>query len=427
MEVSEVLRRVLMKIGLSEKEMERMNSGISEFVGKLNKNIKKRKIKAEVFVGGSSGKGTVVKRKKQDIDIFVRFANFRDKISDSARKSKDFRQDKKISEQLGKILEGLNKKKIHGSRDYFKVKFRGLGFEVVPVLKISSPEQAKNITDLSYFHVSYINNKLKENRGLGGEIMLAKSFAYAQDCYGAESYIRGFSGYSLELLVINYGGFLKMIREMSKVNVKRKKLIIDLERHYKGKRVEEEMNESKLSSPVIFIDPTFKQRNVLAGLSYETFHKFQNSCKKFLYKPDEKFFFLQPVKKEKFNLILKARTGRQEGDIAGSKLWKFYNLTSKNLEKYFIVGKKEFDYDDKKSALLLFKTKQKKQIIIEGPPIVAVENVVKFKKKHKKVFVKKGKVYAKEKSVNIRKFLSDLKKKNKKIMRDMGITGLGID
>jgi len=401
--IKKILEKVLLKIKPSEKELEDMNKEIERFVKKLNERMKRKKIKAEVFVGSSSGKGTIVKRKKQDIDIFVRFE-----------------KDSEISKKLENLLRGMKKSKIKGSRDYFKVSFGKFNFEVVPVLKISKPKQAKNVTDLSYFHVSYVKKKIKDK--LEDEIRLAKAFCFANSVYGAESYIRGFSGYSLELLIIYYGSFLSMVKALSKIKAREKKLIIDLEKHYKNKEeIMMEMNEAKLSSPIIFIDPTFKERNVLAGLSYETFARFQEACEKFLKKPSEKFFFPQKINEKDFNLILKAKTNRQEGDIAGSKLYKFFKIIEEELENYFFIKKTKFEYNEGREAKFFFKIKKKKEIIIEGPPITSIENVVKFKKKHKKVFVRRGRICAKEKGISIRGFLSKFKKKNKDKMKDMGV------
>src|SRR3989338_5722887 len=158
MKIDKVLKGVLEKIKLDEKELGKMNSGIKEFVSELEKKIRKNRIKADVFVGGSSGKGTVVRRKTQDIDVFVRFKN-----------------EKEIS-KLEKIIPG-KKKKIHGSRDYFKSSYKKLNFEVVPVLKIKKPQEARNVTDLSYFHVSYIKSKM--NKTMSKEVLLAKAFCKA--------------------------------------------------------------------------------------------------------------------------------------------------------------------------------------------------------------------------------------------------------
>ena len=41
-------------------------------------------------------------------------------------------------------------------------------------------------------------------------------FCKVAGVYGAESYIQGFSGYVLELLVINYKGFKGVIRNVAK-------------------------------------------------------------------------------------------------------------------------------------------------------------------------------------------------------------------
>jgi len=409
MKIKEVLKKQVEKIKLNDKELREIDKKTDEFCGKLRKEIKKRKIKAEVFVGGSLAKKTILKRDKYDIDIFIRFDK---KYKDS-----------EISVLLGKVLKG---RKVHGSRDYYQIKIGKVLFEVIPVIKISKPENARNVTDLSYFHVSYIMKKINERKKLINEILLAKSFCHAQNCYGAESYIRGFSGYALELLVIYYKGFLFFFKAISKFKEKKKiKIVIDLEKHYKNKnQIMLELNESKLSSPVVFIDPTYKERNVLAGLSEDTVLRFKETCIGFLRKPSEKFFEKTKIKEKDYNLILKVKTNRQEGDIAGSKLFKFYKLLERELEKYFEIKKKDFEYDYKKTGTCYFNIKQRKEIIIPGPPITTIENVTKFRKKHKKVFKKNHRVYAREKSVNIKKFVSDFKNNNKIKMKNMGITGL---
>ena len=53
--------------------------------------------------------------------------------------------------------------------------------------------------------------KMKDKDVLLG-IRIAKAFCHANNSYGAESYINGFSGYALELLVYYYGSFLKFIK-----------------------------------------------------------------------------------------------------------------------------------------------------------------------------------------------------------------------
>jgi len=284
-----ILYEQLLKIKPAEKEQEELKNKTKDFIKKLEKSIKAKKIRADVFVGGSLAKGTIIKKEKYDIDIFVRF-------------SKEY-EDKEISGILDRVLgkAGLKAKKVHGSRDYFQVKRGKIIFEIIPTIKINKPEQARNVTDLSYFHVNYVKKNIKKRKKLAEDIMLAKSFTHSCGCYGAESYIQGFSGYALELLVIHYKGFLNFVKAVSKAD---KQIIIDPVRFYKNKQeILLEINESKLQSQIIFVDPTFKQRNALAALSAETFSKFQESCKKFLKNPSARFFEKLEINKKNFMIF----------------------------------------------------------------------------------------------------------------------------
>ena len=198
-----------------------------------------------------------------------------------------------------------------------------------------------------------------------------------------------------------------------------------------------DLNSSKLKSPIILIDPTYKQRNALAALSDETLEKFKKICGKFLKNPSIKTFEIKKTdlekikkdaKKKKFEFILlEAKTDKQEGDIAGSKLLKFYNHLNNETEKFFEIKNKGFNYNKKKSARYFFVVKSKGEILHDGPMINDIDNVKRFKKEHPKVFMKNHKVYAKEKiKFNIKKFIEDWKVKNKKKIREMSIKKLRV-
>ena len=406
----EILEKQLFVIKPTKKEQEDIKDKTKDFIRKLEKNIKKKKIEADVFVGGSLAKGTLIKKDKYDIDIFVRF-------------DKKY-QDNELSKILEKVISEKKAKRIHGSRDYFQIKKGKIIFEIVPSVKISMPEKARNVTDLSYFHVNYVKKQINKNKKLADDIMLAKSFTYSCGCYGAESYIQGFSGYALELLVIYYKGFLNFIKKTAEMKFP---LVLDPAKHYKNR--EEtllEINESKLQSPIVFVDPTFKQRNVLAALSEETFNKFKISCRDFLKNPSSRFFEKQEINEKNFNLIIEAKTNRQKGDIAGSKLRKFHGFISKELEKYFDIKKQEFSYDEKRNtARLYFSLKKKPKLITQGPYATDINNLIRFKKKHPKAIIKKGKAWSIEKNkITFQRFIKEFKIKNKKIIKEMGISGI---
>ena len=182
-----IFKDVLLRIKPSEEEFEEMNKLTNDFVNRIDKKIKELKIEVEIFIGGSFAKRTVIKKDHYDVDIFLRF---------------DKKYNNEVSELARKILAGMeNVSLIHGSRDYFKIKLKEDFFiELIPVIKVKKPEESLNITDLSYSHVKYINKNIKSEK-IRDEIMIAKAFCYANHCYGAESYIKGFSGYAIELLV----------------------------------------------------------------------------------------------------------------------------------------------------------------------------------------------------------------------------------
>ena len=421
--INQILKEVLTEVKPSEKSMKEMRKTLEDHIKKIKRNLQARKINADIFIGGSFAKKTLIKKDSYDIDIFVRFDK---KYKDTV-----------LSDLTEKILAGTGfmVMRIHGSRDYFKIKIKENVFlEAVPVKRVQNPRQAENVTDLSYSHVNYIKKKIKSEKILD-EIRLAKAFCYANGSYGAESYVRGFSGYGLELLIYHYKSFLKFIKAIIKINAS-KKVIIDIEKHYKNKdRILMDINEAKLKSPIILIDPTYKQRNVLAALSEETFRNFQDACRNFLKKPAKEFFEKKNVNVEKLKkdadnkgyefVLLKITTNKQEGDVAGSKLLKFHSHLAEETGKFFEIKEKGFEYQGGKSGRSFFVARKKPFIIVTGPMIAQEKHAGKFKEKYKEISIKNGRLYSKVHiKSNLKEFLQDWKHKNMKKMRDMNITYL---
>jgi len=170
MSLNKVLMEELERVKISPEEEKYLNLISKKTIASIEKKLKRKKIDASVFVGGSLAKGTIMKKKKYDIDIFVRF-------------------DKKYSEkQIKKLIrrvfwffrikgQKIRVRKLKGSRDYYKILFKKnkhVCIEVVPVLKIVRKEQARNVTDLSYLHVNYIKKLFKKKKKLVDEIILAE-------------------------------------------------------------------------------------------------------------------------------------------------------------------------------------------------------------------------------------------------------------
>ena len=423
MDSQKVLEEEKKLIEVGKNSLERIEKETEEIIGLLRGEIARRKINAEVFLGGSFAKGTLVRKDKYDIDIFVRF---------------DWRSD-----EISNILEGIvkricrgrkiNAKMTHGSRDYFRIEKGKIIFEIIPVYNIKNPKEARNVTDLSYFHVNYVKRKLQGD--LTKEVMLAKQFCASCRVYGAESYIQGFSGYGLECLIIYYRSFEKMLKELVKV---KERIILDPGKLFRKKEdVLFSINESKLQNPIVLVDPTWKERNVLAALSWETFRKFRDKAREFLEKPSREFFLIEKidveslkklaVKKKGEFLHLVIRTDRQEGDIAGTKMKKFARFLENELIKYFEIYTSEFEYYDGRESSFYLIIKQKREVVKLGPPIKMEKNVLEFRKRNKDVFEKNGYLHARIKiDFSARKFLHKWRRENSRKMGEMGIVGIDV-
>ena len=405
MTIKDILKKEIDRISLSREQILNLESVAGDFI----KLLKREGFK--VHIGGSLAKGTVVQKEgRQDVDIFVVF-NYSEDIF-------------KLEGALKRIDLPGKLKKVHGSRDYFQIVCKDVLLEIIPVVKNNDPELAENITDISLSHVKYIAGEIEKNPEIADEIKLAKVFCRAQRCYGAESYIKGFSGYSLEVLVIYFGGFVKFLRGIVKCKTKK---VIDPLKYFKSEReVLTELNESKLNGPIILVDPTYKYRNISAGLGMESFEKFVESAKKFLRLPLATFFERQEIdikKMKDFALAKKAKfveinlgTDRQEGDIAGTKMKKILDFFERELvRKQQKVLQKEFDYDNvgqKAKGYLVVEEKEK--IELRGPPSGLDDAVKAFKKAKNKVSKKKGYYWYKEKS-GIREVLRLVKKVEKEM------------
>lgn len=414
MNIKEVLKEELKRIKPSKEELEKINSFSKKFIVDLNKGLKANNISADVFIGGSNAKDTLIKKDKYDVDVFVRF-------------NKKYAE-KDISSMLGKVLK--NASRVHGSRDYFQINNNGIVFEIIPVINIKKPNEALNVTDLSYFHVKYVVDRIKKNRKLADEIRLAKAFCHAIDCYGAESYIKGFSGYALELLIVHYKSFLNFLKNIAD---SKERIIIDDSKFFKNKKeVLIEMNESKIQSPIILIDPTFKERNALAGLGEECFMKLKSCSEKFLKNPLLDFFVKKDAGKmilEKYKdkaIVLNVKSNKQAGDIAGTKLKKFFGFFINQLKREFIVKVCEFEYDDMKNIGYYYIVLEKKnEETIRGPPMTNPVGLSAFKKAHANAFIKDGFAYAKiSHNLGFNDYLKKFISKNKKLMKDMSIIGI---
>jgi len=403
--MEEVLNKVLKKIKPTPAETKKFKSLTVQILKKINTQLKKE---AKAILGGSGEKDTWLSG-SHDIDIFVLF---------------DYQKYKDQSDEISNILEEKLKKvfpeldRLHGSRDYFQFTYQNYLFEIVPILKLSQSRQAINITDISPLHAQWVK---KQGVKITDDIRLAKKFAKAVNCYGAESYISGFSGYVLEILISFYGSFENFIKNAASWEYRD---IIDIENYYKTKLdLLKEVNSSKLISPIIVLDPVDKTRNASAALNMEKFLHFKQKAQEFFSSPSLDFFERQTIsfkeleKNTTSNLIyLEVDTLVGKEDVVGCKLLKVFRYLEEELKK-FDIREAKWVWNKGKSAVFYFileKLQIEPFIIRQGPPLKMEEQAKKFKKKNKEAFEKNNRLFVKIpfKNNKLEDYLKGLLKEN---------------
>lgn len=395
--LKEVIEEIRPDKGYEKEILGKANKIISE----LNKGLKDCK----AVLGGSGAKGTWLKT--FDADVFVKFdyKKYADKSSS-------------LSDILGKFVKKKFKaKRLHGSRDYFQIVDGKHTFEIIPILDIKNSAQARNITDVSPLHSKFVSKHKK----LINDIRLSKQFFKAAHVYGAESHIKGFSGYVCEILTIYYGSFSKFIKA---ILLWKDKTVVDVAGHHKGKNVLMELNKSKIQSPIIVIDPVQADRNAAAALEQEKLDIIKRRARSFLKKPSKEFFRIKQIEpgdlKKKFGknvFILKAKPLNKKEDVAGAKLLKSMHFIENELNHYgFQVEECDMIWNQNESFLYFYikKVSLSKKVEIVGPPLSMKRHVSVFKKKYKNAKTKNKKLVASvdRKFIKAEDLIKNLMKKN---------------
>ncbi len=378
--MKKVIDAVESAIIMDSEESEQLSGVMREFEEKVTAELAKQGVVANLFVGGSVGKGTCLPG-IHDVDYFMRF---------------DLKKygEENISEVCESVLLGIFKDvlRLKGSRDYFRVKINDYEIEIIPVLYIKRINQAQNLTDQSPFHVNWIKKNVKARKNLNFDMRLAKQFFRASGVYGAESWIGGFSGHVTEILVVYYGGFEKLLKAVLKW---KDKTIIDVEKAYEGMDVLDILDDAKIVGPLVVVDPVDKERNAAAALGLEKFELLQSKIESFLKKPHKKFFDeieitvddIKKMGKRNRVLIWKAPPEDEKMDVSGAKMVKYAEHISRMFkDEEFVVldsGMYWNKHDDGLVWVIVDKKDLSKNQIIKGPQTFGMQNhIMAFKKKY---------------------------------------------
>lgn len=370
-----------------------MPASAREALARLEMAIRTAALDAQVHLGGSVAKGTNLAG-DHDVDVFVRFA-----VENG---------DALLSDLLEPVLRSAfpDFERVHGSRDYFHIPLPDGTLEIIPVLAATTWEEAANVTDMSPLHVAYVRSHIDRRPWLAGEIRLTKQFLKSAKAYGAESYIGGFSGHVVDLLIICYGGFRALLSAVA--SEWSRKIVLDPEQRLTDPLAE--LNASKTHAPLVIVDPVQSDRNSAAALTRACFDRFRARAREYLDAPEqeqERFFTVEPLSVRAFGVendgarILRVTLVPLRGkrDVVGAKCAKAHEHLERSLAEYgFGPLASAWEFTSERATLLYAVAPDElpAQEDVVGPPVHMTDAVARFGDAHPTVFTHDGRVHALE-------------------------------
>jgi tRNA nucleotidyltransferase (CCA-adding enzyme) len=269
--LEKVCAEVLRRVNPSESEQKKVQALAEKLTEKVEKAAKEKRVEAEVRVEGSVAKNTWL-RDCPEIDVFMRVPTSMPReafgtvcLEIAKEATEGYRQIERFAEHP--YLEAVTED--------------GVWVNVVPCYRVKRGGWV-SATDRTPFHTDYVKPLLDDRKG--GEVRLLKRFMKGVGVYGAEIKVGGFSGYLCELLVLNYGSFVEVLRSAADW---KEGTTIDYEGHY------ERPDDAKklFEEPFVMVDPVDKRRNVAAAVRKERLDEFTAASRAFLKTPDIKFFY----------------------------------------------------------------------------------------------------------------------------------------
>jgi tRNA nucleotidyltransferase (CCA-adding enzyme) len=368
--MQKILRQVLALIKPSRREMAAEKAFTKLLVEHIRLNAPRG---CEVVLTGSMAKRTFL-REKRDVDVFVLFR----------RSVARDRLEPLIKGIMEKAFPGRAYQLSYAEHPYVRFRLEGRKIDLVPAYRIADASERLSAVDRSVLHTSFVLRNLKNV----DDVLLLKSFLQANSLYGAEIKIQGFSGYLCELLIIRYGGFVKLLRAASGW---KPPLFIDVKKYYLGHKA---VREAQLRlGRFVVIDPTDANRNVAAAVSEANLARFIRLCSGFLRKPSAQFFLRKPESfEDKVSRMARGASvfmvALPRPDVVDDVLWGQLHRMLGQMEHHLVeFGPKIILADDSQHivrlALALEKDLLPPTMEVEGPPLGMKQHAKRFKDSHR--------------------------------------------
>ncbi|WP_053948868.1 CCA tRNA nucleotidyltransferase [Halolamina sediminis] len=285
-----VLDRVSERVTPDADERERLRAVATELTARAEAAIEELPVDGDVTQVGSSARSTWLAGDR-DIDLFVRFPT---------------EIDREELERCGldvghAVLPDGHEE--YAEHPYVKGEYEGFDVDLVPCYAVDSATEIRSAVDRTPFHDAFLQARYTPE--LAEAARLLKRFMKGVGVYGSDLRTEGFSGYLVELLVLEYGGFRPLVEAAAEWHPP-----VRFDLRGDGGRpgtadpdgdggtaeVPPDVAEAaEFDDPLVVIDPTDPDRNVAAVLSAANLARFQHYCRELLDDPRESLFFPEPT------------------------------------------------------------------------------------------------------------------------------------
>jgi tRNA nucleotidyltransferase (CCA-adding enzyme) len=268
-EADRVEARVAERISPTPAFLERVAAVRVELVRRVEEAARARSSPlVRALVAGSAARGTFLSD-RLDVDLFLLFP------PDLSRE--------RLREEglaLGRAVL-TNTETRYAEHPYLRGEYDGFRVDAVPGFAVTDPSQPLSPVDRTPFHQEYLAGR--ETPEVVGQVRLTKQFFRTLGVYGSEARTEGFSGYLVELLVLQFGSFRGVLRAA------------------RSWRLPVRLTESGREPPrlpadvaLILADPVDPHRNVASALSRRNLALVILASAAYLERPSGTWFEPQP-------------------------------------------------------------------------------------------------------------------------------------
>jgi tRNA nucleotidyltransferase (CCA-adding enzyme) len=375
------LNSILKQIEPSKDEKTKVKDLSRQLIKIINQIAHEKGIKAEAVLLGSVAKGTWLAG-KGDIDIFIKFP-----IKSSLEELKT--QGLELGKKCIQLVDG-NAEERYASHPYVTGTLEGYQVDFVPCYDINSSHELKSAVDRTILHTEYIIKNLQPIQTK--EVLLLKRFMEMVGTYGSEFKVGGFSGYLLELLILNYKSFHEVL--IAAANEWKPGYKIDLEKYGTTDLFEDSL---------VVVDPVDKNRNVAAALTLQKMAEFTLAARNFLENPGESYFYPPNLQVNKTELrsdfsnrdtktiIIAFSAPKIPSDALHPQIIKTKKSLVKVIENedFSVLGSDSWTDEEKTVVILLEMATWNVSLLKKhvGPKVWDRENGKKFNDKHHEAWI----------------------------------------